>query len=85
MDTSTEIFYIFIEKVKLPEANLNLETSLHVLIAAYFVFNLTYPQDCSQTMELLQIIAGLHTSFGRSKKKNLQNKTKILNFYKLIK
>lgn len=84
MDTSTEIFYIFIEQEKLPESTLSLQNALHVLIACNFVFNMMYNKDCSQTMEFLQILAGIHTNFGRSKKKTVQSKSKVLNFYKSL-
>lgn len=79
------MYYVYIEQLKLQESSTDLKNALSICLASFFLFNMNFPKECSQTYEFLQLIAGIHTNFTRSRKKSAQSKSKVLNFYKTVK
>lgn len=77
MNISTDIYYILKKKNKHPETILTKENAL-LLIASHCVYNMSYADECSQSMELIQLITGIKTNFRRSRqKKNFSSKRKF--------
>lgn len=67
----------------MPDSLDTFREALKMLVVIYFTFNMQYPKEISMTLQLVQELCGI-SSFGRSVKKTLSNKSKIISLYKQI-
>lgn len=59
MDPETKFYNIYVERIKLNDSFSTLAEAIHILLAAYFTFNMIYAKEAAMTLMLLQQICGL--------------------------
>lgn len=75
-----DIFYIFVEKMRINDGTQNFKNALQMMFACYYVFNMQYMKETTSTLEFLQrYFAGIHPETGGKGKAVAKNK--VLGLY----